>query len=841
MPDIAIEEQRGLKLLLLRGQAVYTYRDYFELPLDQQGLVYVTGHNLDTQEPSSSGAGKSRLFSLIPRALYGRESLGKSEAVSAIWPADGSGGFYELLYWSDGVYYKVREEAGRRSASTLSFFKNSSLDESSWEPIGAKNKKGALQAEISASTNRPLDEFLGTVVWKQGHGHVLIQGTPSERIAWLSSLFGLTKYDMIHAELDSSYEALKAKQQDYLPFVGAYTQAKQTFATLGDAAVLQESLKVARSSLVTLQQQERDTTDQMHVEDDLLVRAQESCRTREQFLALGVSLETGFTQAKITIEQSQKLLSDALSEKSTLEQLKRSYAQMHSVIMLYEALPLDIKLALDDSDLLNRLTSEISNLRVLRSELQGKISKADKDVLQRDTLVKNLRSLYPVLMNLGSQQSDLVSSTAASSALLLVRSNHADIVGALAVLESKVVEFQRLASLGGACPTCGNPLDSAHVSSELSRLRPLLVAAQQQKILSSQYEQALSNYVTGMCALDNLPASLASDRDTLKNQLVTCSADLAQRESLYQAIQRAKEVSDKYRMIPVDVIAFNASTAELRLQELHAIVSKATADQQHAYTILSYTDKDLTQTAQDVKQHEITVVSLRDKMQHISSEKTCLISGINLNEHKVHQIELAKTELDRLATLNAAYADSVRQFNLVRDVRSAYDKKGFKKAKLRQLLELIREKLPVWTSILFTERNFFVDVAGDDDDQLNLVAHQISDPTGDGTLVEKVYDVAELSGGEESKLAICIMLTLIDIVAEERKCNIAILDEVDRHMDKNALTLMSNHLIRNLAARRSTIFFVSHQIPLSSDFDKELAITKQRACSTLQLKNLRTA
>ena len=840
MPEILIEEQRGLRLLLLRGQNVYTYREYFELPLDEQGLVYVTGHNLDTQEPSSSGAGKSRLFSLIPRALYGRESLGKSEAVSAIWPADGSGGFYELLYWSDGTYYKVREEAGRKSASILSFFRNSSLDDASWEPIGAKNKKGVLQAEIAASTNRPLDEFLGTVVWKQGHGHVLIQGTPSERITWLSSLFGLTKYDMIHAELDSSYEVLKAKQQDYLPFVGAYTQAKQTFDTLGDLVELTNNLSVSKQSLELLQQKEQDISVQLQTATDALVSCRESARTRAQFLALGVSLDTGFSDAKATIKQSQHVLSESLSEKSTLAQLKTSFDTAKSTISSYNALPSEIKSALDDSELLNRLVSEISNLRVLRSELQAKLVLVEQNVTQRDALVNSLRSLYGNLLNYGSQQSDLISSDAAANALTSVRATYTEILGATAVLESKVAEFQRLSLLGGACPTCGSTLDAKHVQSELLRIRPLLVDAKQRQNLIVQHEKALSSYVSYMCNLDKLPTSPASDRESLKANLSACLADLTQRESLYQSIQQAKSVSDKYHMLSNEVLTFNALSTQNRLDSLQLIIDNATQAQQRAYVVLSYAEKDLSKTDQDILHYEEDVSLLRSTLNQISSDKMHLVSDINLTEHKVAQLESARIELDRLATLNDAYLDSVRRFNLTRDVRSAYDKKGFKKAKLRQLLELIREKLPVWTSILFTERNFFVDVAGDDD-QLNLVAHQISDPLGDGHLVEKVYDVAELSGGEESKLAICIMLTLIDIVAEERKCNIAILDEVDRHMDKNALALMSNHLIRNLAVRRSSIFFVSHQIPLSSDFDKELLITKQRACSTLKLKNLRTA
>ena len=840
MPESTITEQRGLRLLLLRGQSVYTYRDYFELPLDEQGLVYVTGRNLDTQEPSSSGAGKSRLFSLIPRALYGRESLGKSEPVGAIWPADGSGGFYELIYWSDGTYYKVREEAGRRAASSLSFYKNSSLSDDTWEAIGAKNKKGALQSEISASTNRPLDEFLGTVVWKQGHGHVLIQGTPSERIAWLSSLFGLTKYDLIHAELDAKYTELKAKQQDYLPFVGAYAQAKQAFDNLGSIESLQKDVSSTTAQILSLKEQESQFRDANARASDVLAATKLSWQTRAQFTSFGVPFDTGVADARLDTATVQSLLDTANTEKAKLEKLLEDFNAAKPVLLSYRELPSEIKQDLLDPTLISSLATKLASLRTGLSSAESKIETTKQVIERREQLTTRLRSLYPALISVGVAADVLKSSSVFSVYLQGLQDQQTKCGQDLAVCDSKVQEFTALSKLGGSCPTCGNVVDAAHVAIELSKIQPRLAAYKQEQ---QRLASILANARVYLSCLSEFEVAPSASKDELSSLVALLSEQketLAALEKRYSSLVSAQDVALRYSALSSDVVTLDVPSAQARLTEHASLVSSLTDRQRRNYQILSFEGKDFTKTEEDVLQARENVATTQEALESVQIAIADATSSLRLQQHKIEQITLAKVELDRLETLNNEYQDLVRRTDLARDTRSAYDKKGFKKARLRQLLELIREKLPVWTGILFTERNFFVDVSGDED-QLSLVAHQLSDPANDGSLVEKVYDVAELSGGEESKLAICVMLTLIDIVAEERKCNIAILDEVDRHMDKNALTLMSNHLIRNLAERRSSIYFVSHQIPLSSDFDKELVVTKQRACSSLAIKNLRAS
>lgn len=830
--------QRGLKLISLTGENVYTYREPFSLMLDQQGLVYVTGKNLDTEVPSSSGAGKSRLFSLIPRALYGREALSK-EPVSAIWAADGTAGFYELVYWVDGTYYMVREESGAKSAK-LSFFTRPSLAEGDWTPIGARNKKTGLQAEITASVQRPMDEFLGTVVWKQGHGHVLLQGTPSERITWLSSLFGLSKYDLIHDAIVEDIADNKKKQEEFLPFVGAHAQAKSVVDSFGDPAELQMQL------------------------DRLVALAATHIATRTNLTAKCTALTQELTAARASVSNRAKLnghsVNDVLvagdrvheftSELTVVSKAHRdltakisAYQVAHPIIVAFATVPSAIK------DKLAQDPSYSSTLRDRLAQLNAELFALARDEGQlgeqqrcRAKYAHILRQLYPGLVSEGINPQALGSVASATEEIERIRVALVSASNAAAVLDSQFASFSKLSSLGGKCPSCGSDVDQAHATSEMDRIRALMAspdgAHATHRQLSAQLS-SLERYLKELRGYESYPPVSDDDLAQLRIKQEAIAPVVAEIKQQITDADAALSIVSRYSAIAPDILTFDlaASQAEAAfLADSERELTDRIAYHQRLHALASL---DMSKDDSDVSRLQLELSETNTALESIQTIYSDTIRDQAVVEHKIKQYSLALTELDRLNTLHTKYTELVRVGAWLKSTQKAYSKQGFKQHKLRHLLELIKEKLPVWTKLLFTESNVSIGISGDES-KISLVVNQQADPDGSGRIVEKTYDVSEMSGGEQSKLAICIMLTLIDIVSDERKCNVAILDEVDRHMDKNALRLMSDHLIRNLAARRSSIFLVSHQIPLSSEFSKELTVTKRRACSSIELRDLQT-
>lgn len=827
--------KRGLFLLALRGQNVYTYRGAFELNLDSQGLVYVTGTNLDTQEPSSSGAGKSRLFSLIPRLLYGREFLGK-EPVGDMWAPDGSPGHVELEYWSDGTFYLVRESFNKKSS--LSFFSRSAPNEE-WQPIGAKNKKAGpsgLQAEISASVARPLDEFLGTVVWKQGHGHVLIQGKPSERIAWLSSLFGLTKYDLIHEELQAQHKTARDEQAKFLPYLGARDQACSLLASLGDVSVLEaEHTRISAESSSLGAQLSQMTSESIELRASL-TKVTASLASRKRLAGLGFSPES----LVATVTQYEKETADLELNRQELVSLTQSIASYNSclpTLQAYRALPENMR---DRSVLESKqrdLQSSILSLRSSIATLVQRRNQITSGLSVRTSSADVLRNLLGGLVrDYGLDQATLATVESANALYSLKYDECIKAHGEKSGLELQLDGLKTASSMGGTCPYCGHAVDSAHAQVELDRLSPSLPLLAARADALSKLLSVLSDYITKYRAFTQLPVYTDTDLTQVDDEHRQATLSLASSESDLADVCRALQVILSFESKSA-LLSFDLTAGQSRAQDLQLLVDKKTVLRNTLATLTPYLSLDLSGTETDVARIEADLLECSGRITSITDDRTRLVSEQAVIQHKLDQVRNITIEIDRLSALCDKHASLVRREGLLKSLVLAYDKKGFKKAKLRRLLELIKLKLPVWTAILFTENNFSVDVDGDEG-QLNLVVRQVSDPTGTGNFEEKLYDVSSVSGGEESKLAICIMLTLIDIVAEERKCNVLILDEVDRHMDKNGLRLMSDVLIPNLAARRSSIYMVSHQIPISSDFDKELVVTKRRACSTLSIRNL---
>lgn len=844
MPEVetAPVALRGLRLLYLRGQNVYTYREPFHLDLDNQGLVYVTGSNQDTRELSSSGAGKSRLFSLIPRVLFGREYLGK-EPVANIWAADGTPGFYELVYWSDGIYYLVREELGKRSAA-LTFFSRASLDAGEWEPIGAKNKKGTLQSEVAASVNRPLDEFLGTVVWKQGHGHVLIQGTPTERIAWLSSLFGLTKYDTIYDDLCLKHDENKAKQQEFLPFVGAYTQAKASFDSLESNESIQASIH-EHTAIVSTASAE---VEKLRTESDAVTQRissiSSSLRSQQElarFISPGEDLADvvlRIQSAPQDMQEAQRQHSDLSQQAATVRALLDSRASIEAIIRDCGSLD-PSTLALAQSTDLSILHEQLSSIRTEGHDKATQRLALQDQITSYTGLRSELQAQYQSLVTLGCNAQSLGSLDAASATQLAVSSSKDTVFADLSVASSQMDSLSRLSGLGGQCPTCGNPVDAAHVQSELDKLRPRVASLTQELSRLRSLDVALSQYVQHFTKFSSNPAPSHDALLELDARLTELRSQSDAVSKSIQDLSAARTIIDRYNAIPADIRNLDVPSTSRILEDISNKRDVAQRKASQASELIPFSSRDLTATEADLHSTNSLLQSIRSSIEEKETKINTSRSELAVLRHKEQQRKFARIELERLSTLNDKYAQVMRTDRLLKNLKVAYGRTGFKKEKLRELLTLIQEKLPVWTSILFTEDNFNVTVSGDES-KLSLIAHQTSQPEGSQETVVKTFDVSEISGGEQSKLAICVMLTLIDIVADERKCNVLILDEVDRHMDKNALRLMADLLIPNLATRRSSIFMVSHQIPLSHEFDKELVVTKQRNCSSLALRNLRS-
>lgn len=96
-------------MLRLIGLRLTSFRSFSEpglLTLNQQGLVYVTGHNAVEPALGANGCGKSTLFEAVCWVLYGKTSLGLRAGDIAPWQGDTAK--VVLSFEVDGHEYSLR-------------------------------------------------------------------------------------------------------------------------------------------------------------------------------------------------------------------------------------------------------------------------------------------------------------------------------------------------------------------------------------------------------------------------------------------------------------------------------------------------------------------------------------------------------------------------------------------------------------------------------------------------------------------------------------------------------------------------------------------------------------
>jgi len=136
--------------------------------------------------------------------------------------------------------------------------------------------------------------------------------------------------------------------------------------------------------------------------------------------------------------------------------------------------------------------------------------------------------------------------------------------------------------------------------------------------------------------------------------------------------------------------------------------------------------------------------------------------------------------------------------------------------------------LPHWTKILFTDNTFVVKVKDDDGKSLSLVVPKTFEIGG--KKVQRDIDISCLSGGEKSRLAVCLMLTMAELTARDKRANFLVLDEVDRHLDPYAQRLMAEILIPSLRRIKPSLYLISHSTFVDANkFDARMVVTKNKS------------
>ena len=178
-----------------RNAVVY---DSFEADLSSSGVVLIVGENRNTG--GSNGAGKSLPWSILRNILFGSTERGsrKDDLVK--------GKNYEchLSFSKDGDDYDLHQYRSHRIHKNKYVIVKNGKDIT---PRGIVDSEKLIREIIGMSE----DEFSSSVHLTGNSVHVLISGSRSDRLNYLSSIFDLSAYDEVRSVIKEDLDIIKGK------------------------------------------------------------------------------------------------------------------------------------------------------------------------------------------------------------------------------------------------------------------------------------------------------------------------------------------------------------------------------------------------------------------------------------------------------------------------------------------------------------------------------------------------------------------------------------------------------------------------------------------------------
>lgn len=846
-PTVAVKpqlkRQYGSEFRYFIFENAFGFSGAQKVDLKNQGLVCVVGKNLQetANGDASSGAGKTRMWTLFLYLFFGKQALSASETIK---DADIFGKDFRLesaFIGRDGGHYLVREtrrHSNSKFEEGLHVYKFVAGKWGPWEQA-AKNDPKLLRAKLQQLLNLTYHEAAGTWIWPQGFGHALVDGKPTERVNFLSRLYGLTKYDEIYEQLDTMHKEVKNKISALVEFRSEYKLVEQSIQNAGDidqiiqrGRTLSQKLKLLDNQIKTQREKswgfDKRAVALTELNDKLKQFSQFELSTQEHSLAVDGTLLDVFDNSCITVKDALSKYEHALQGLSQLADCRQRLKSLGVIAFDTSKLHLEERRLIDTMATLKPSQYDMKSVQQLEAG-----ATVFKEQIKALALKLNMRPIDTIVQEALKQEQATVQEMTAT--LQLLDGQRADLDG----LREKLVIHNGECR----CPMCKSLIDHKRLDAISKNLVSRLSALDAQLLPHEDRSDELEKM------LDSLSKFKALHTEALSARASLADADkLEQIDRRLVIIRRQLALADQYRELATEAKSleakygkYNIQKIQLRYDQYTKLVERNRLKRSTYYEVVGvvsslktvangvgiedpFTFDPATEAKKLAQQHERLEVWLADAVKKYDNGRTQLERYRQIvtdyRQKKNHLDEL-KTQMDELKRLEE------REY-VIANTKPAYAKDGLKMQYLHKLLAQLNARLPHWTRILFTDKNFIVKVKGDNDGKgLNLVVPKTF-KVGNKTKTHDV-DISCLSGGERSRMAICLMLTMAELTSREKRANFQVLDEVDRHLDPYSQRLMSEILIQSLRKIKPSLFLISHSTFVDpKTFDRRMIVTKDK-------------
>lgn len=772
---------------------ILVFKKEYSIPLYKQGIISVIGINKDTG--SSNGAGKSTIFDIMRAIHIGRVSDGTAD-IQFMSNKGSSFMGYTAKYGKDT--YEITKYRNDK------VYKNNTIVLKNEKPIGAKKNAVALKKDINEKYIK-LSEAVwdNCVVLRTDKAHTLLQGTPSERIDFISNLCQLNAYDEIEERLK---EELKKVTTD----IDSLRETQALYADVSRSIGESKSKEELTGELQELETKKDSLS--LKVKDILSRRN----KCSEKSTKISSLLKETNSIEKYNYDGDYKSAIKELEEKkNSLNEYRTNLEKLKAASSLYE----QYKTLKSKLKKLDAPSKEKSFYESKVSELTKANNKIHQDLIKAKearTLKKEIESSKQYNIN--------------------------DLKKELEKYNTEKTRYDLLSKLIGhkydKCPLCEQVLSKAIDIDEdqLNKDKKEVINNIQKVSDRIEYAKELVNKKSRYLEIKKY------DYDSLKEQYDSNESNIEK----YRNAISAKEKEESYKesisdikgklkdinldSIETDIAKIQDKCNELsdKVQELATLkVSlKRISDLETELGISGdNAEKVLKKTLDLVEQYDIEHEEKNTKLKKILHKIGEYDNSIKTVESLLKKKKKYEEELEVLPKLE-------KKKKFLDALVYCYSNKGLKAQKISKILEALSIRLQEYTSILFSEKDINFEIKADSRSFSIMCVRK----DNKGNTIAK-YDVKRLSGGEKARFTLALVFSLDDLTSPNQRCNFKVLDEVDAKLDDKGKRILLERFIPILKSKCDTLFIVSHdkEVRDSNIFDKKLIVTKENAESTVKL------
>lgn len=802
----------------------YHFKGRYVVPLHNMGLTNIIGVNLDTSEASSNGAGKSQIEFCIRRLLYGRKVTKYETVGESINESNFLIGL-EIYNHSKETLFEIYEARKHRDYKKDGLYcfvtKNGERT-----PFGTKNSGEQLRVDfVKAALNMSYEEFVGTITITQGSTHTLLNGSPQERVEFISNLFGLGVFDELYDRARRDLKDAEAKLLDFTEYGTEFNLVQASRSAIGDITEKSKALGKSEVKLSRLKGERKRLREEQST-FDREYSAYRAYRRSVKALATFVDENSDYDFSGISEQISEcesrleKVTGDLAKAESSakiraqLDEAKRRLKNLKaSIPKKFESTSAsDVKVLLD-----KRRRAE----RELTDKLREMASK--RDVIE--TINVNMQQLEQIDM-LDADYDECKKLWIENEALEANAQSEVD--KALARLEVK----EDLDVTMSCCPTCGAEIVAAAVEASISTIKASMVEWDKKRKKAHRIAQKCRLF----CETKDLVNKHNIDGNVTTKVMEESALEIQNLRSKIESLELVYErVSERDALVSKLSSYSDSDLVEVDIDTLNKRKSKL---KRKLHILREYRELKRAVPKSEVSNPKVRD-TLDDEIRNVDDAIEDVASKIERYKAVVEDAHGLDNKLEDLKPKVAELKEIQQSIRIQKGLCLAYGKRGLKVKKIKEIIEAIKIRLPTWVGLMFTQRGFKIDTYGNETNLGFQVVQSYQD--GKGKTRERRYDIRKLSGGERTRMMVALILTIIDIVPDNKKSNMLFLDEPEAGLDAVNRSLLAELLIPLLQKRKPSLFLIAHSLEVPrSNFSTEITVTRKNAQGSIQVNRLKS-